>query len=248
MQRIIIESKVLDGIPMNEYYLENYDLKGLVFVQHGYQSNKNRGTDFMSICLARLGYKVVSIDAYKHGERIEEPYISMKNYKRYAAVFNVVTKTAKDIIFIHDKYYSSKFEKYDFIGISMGGMIAFYLSTVTDKINKIVPAIGTPNFLGMTRHVVDIDDKEKYNQIVKNNLEFINQIDPIQHVENMKYSKMFILNTTKDEIVPGKFSEKFYDEFKNERMKFAYYEDVHNVNRQMTNDILSFICDKEVSI
>lgn len=248
MQKITIETKVLDGIPVNEYYLEDYELKGLTFIQHGYQSNKNRGTDFMAVCLARLGYKVVSIDAYMHGDRIQEPFISMSNYKRFSAVFEVVTKTAKDIVFLHEKYYAADFPKYDMIGISLGGMIAFYLCTITDKINKLVPAISTPNFLGMTRYSLGLEGTEKYQQLLENNLEYINSIDPINHVKDMKYSKMFMLNGSKDQVVPGIFSEKFYNKNKNDRMRFEYYEDVHNVNRQMTNDILSFICDKEVSI
>lgn len=248
MSRIIVENKIIDNIPLNEYYLDQKGFIGLVFVQHGYQSNKSRGSDLLALNLARLGYKVVSIDAYKHGERIEEPFISMNEYKRFGSVFNVVTRTADDIINLHKAYYEEEFKTYDFIGISMGGMIAFYLATVTDKINKLVPAIGTPSFLEMTKYIVDLGDSEKYNQIVENNLVRIKKIDPVNHVSQMKYTKMFILNTTRDEVVPGKFSEKFYNENKNDKMSFRYYDDVHFINREMTNDILSFISEKKVAI
>ena len=74
---IIIHGLINDysylGIPYSEYRRVDIKSKGLVFIQHGYESNKNKGADYLAINLARIGYTSVAIDAYKHGERIEEP-------------------------------------------------------------------------------------------------------------------------------------------------------------------------------
>ena len=43
MSRMIIETSNFEGIPYNEYSSDNMDIKGLVFIQHGFESNKNRG-------------------------------------------------------------------------------------------------------------------------------------------------------------------------------------------------------------
>ena len=142
MSKIVIENKNLDGIPVNEFYIDDQIPKGLVFVQHGYRSNKERGADDLAIKIAREGFFVVTLDAYMHGERKIGPFIQGSETERLYYIPSIIRKTALDIIKLHKKFYYD-FSKFDLVGISLGGMIAYYTSVVTQNIRNLVPVIST---------------------------------------------------------------------------------------------------------
>lgn len=248
MGKIVISNSCYDNIPYNVYYKENINYKGLVFVQHGFGSNKERGTDSISLNLARNNYFVVSVDAYKHGERIEEPFISGPAYKMFADAIDVVHLTAKDILRLYDNVFAKSFNSFDVIGISLGGMIAYLLSTFTNKINKLVPVISSPMFTKIVYLETEIDELEKYLEIVNKKRAEVELFDPSKNIDKMKYKKMFILNGTKDTVIPKRHSEAFYEQFSVDNVTFKLYEEGHNVSRGMQEDILSFITDKSVRL
>ena len=245
MMKLSLNSESINTVPLNEYYQEGIDHKGLVFIQHGYQSNKEYGADFLALTLARMGYFVVSIDAYKHGERIEEPYRS----KNIAGMLKespiVIRHTAIDIIKLHRLKYKNRFPKFDLIGISMGAMIAYYAATKTDKIRKLVPVIGTPDFMwqanyNLTAAGLNVDDF--LNQETRHYLE---KMSPVNHINKMKYDELLILTNTLDKVVPMQATVAFYNENRNDKMNLQTYEDGHEVNRKMQLDIFAFIDNNE---
>jgi len=248
MDRIIINNCFFENIPYNEYFKENTAYKGLVFVQHGFGSNKERGTDTLGLNLARNNFFVVSVDAYKHGERISEPFISGPAYQMFASAIDVVHFTAKDILKIYTELYQKSFSSFDMIGISLGGMVAYLLSTFTSKINKLVPVISSPMFTKIVYLETEIEDLDKYLEIVNEKREEVECFDPSKNVDKMKYKKMFILNGTKDTVIPKRHSEAFYEQFGVDNVSFKLYEEGHNVSRTMQEDILSFIADKSVRL
>jgi len=248
MSRLIIDTKAIKGIPLNEYYLDGVETKGLVFVQHGFQSNKNRGTDYLAINLARLGYFVVSIDAQKHGERIEEPFISEADYLRYADAFYVVNQTSKDIIMLFEECYKDRHDVFDLIGVSMGGFIAFDVARKCSYVNKLIPCITTPYFYELANTRTNVPGVEKYQEVIREHLDFIERLDPSKHMEELDYSEMFLLSCTNDDVISYKYAERFYRENKNDSMSLKLYEDVHTVNRDMQVDILEFISNKKVTL
>ncbi|MGS0973268.1 MAG: alpha/beta hydrolase family protein [Candidatus Izemoplasmataceae bacterium] len=240
MHKIMIEEKLIDGIPLNEYVDLNCEVKGLVFVQHGFASNKERGTDYIAIKLAREGFLVVSIDAYKHGKRMKEPFISEPIYKQYFDIFTVVKKTARDIDRLFKKYYLNQFEKYDIVGISMGGMIAFYLTTISKHLSHVVPVISAPDFLQMSLDTFCGDLKEFQPFIYKKEA-YIKRISPVERIEKMRFDKMLMMNTTNDDMVNYKITKQFFEEKSLGNTFFRLYEDTHNVNREMQEDIIKFM-------
>lgn len=245
--RLIIENGFYEEIPYNEYYLENIEYKGLVFMQHGFQSNKNRGADYLAINIARQGYFVVSIDAYKHGERIEEPYITMDDFYRLGEIYKVVDQTSDDIITLFKNKYSSIYNEFDLIGVSMGGFIAFVTSLKTNCISKLVPTITTINFKALAEDSKDQIDlalhENEYNKFVEN----IMTIDPYSQVDQLKYKDMFILNGERDELIPYKHNKDFFMK-SNGPVKFALYNAKHEVNREMQKDIIEFITNEKVEL
>ncbi len=246
MSKIIINQQQHNEIPYNEYYEEGLSHKGLVFVQHGFDSNKNRGADYLAIDLARLGFYVVAIDAYKHGLRMEEPFISEPSHEKFKAAFTVITNTADDILALYSDLYQKEFATFDLVGISMGGMIAYNCALKTDKINKLIPVISTPYLYSFSEWLIEKENNDSYTKIFNSIKGDIKDIDPVNKIEQLNYKKLHIINTTNDDDVPCIFSEQFFIENHKPGISLKLYNDTHTVNRDMKQDILSYIAEEKV--
>lgn len=241
MMKLSLVTNNLNGVPFNEYYQENINYKGLVFIQHGYQSNKSYGTDYLALTLARDGFFVVSIDAYKHGERIEEPYLSKNEKGMLIEAPIVIRHTAIDIIKLHKIRYKDRFPKFDLIGISMGAMIAYYVSTKTDKIRKLVPVIGTMDYIYQAKYNLTAAGFNHEDVLDDDTIKYLEKMSPINHVDKMKYEKLLILNGTIDKVVPIEPTIRFIDDFDINNYEFKTYESGHDVHRKMQLDIFKFM-------
>lgn len=240
MPKVIINNRVIDRIPLNEFYLEDMEYKGLIFVQHGYMSTKEWGSDYLALPLARLGYFVVCIDSYKHGERIEEPFLSKDEFACMKDVPAVIKWTALDIIKLHKHHYAH-FDKFDMIGVSLGGMIAYYLATKTDNVRKLVPVISTPALMNKaveTLKTIGLNPQDFLNESATN---FINSIDTINRLEKLKYEELFMLVGKNDTVVPYQDTLDFYEKHQHKDMTLKVYDIDHNVDREMQIDIFTYI-------
>ena len=241
MQKLVINTEIYNGVPLNEYYIQAREHKGLIFVQHGYQSNKNYGADYLALELARLGFFVVSIDAYMHGERVKEPYLSKDEKGMLLSAPTVIRHTAIDYIKLHKKRYMKLFPKYDFIGISMGAMIAYYLATKTDKIKRLIPVIGTPDFMNQAEYNLTDAGLNLEDFLNEDAIKYLNRISPITNVQKIKFDELLIMNCSGDTIVPMEKAVEYYNKYKTDKMTLKIYEDKHEVNRTMQKDIFKFI-------
>ena len=240
MSRIIIDNKTIEGIPLNEFYMENSSYKGLVFLQHGYCSNKEQGGDYIAAKIARDGYFVVCIDSYMHGERAEGPFIKGTDEERMYYVPSIIKKTALDIIKLHKKYYK-EYQTFDMIGVSLGGMIAYYASTKTNKINKLVPVISTPKVTLQAEHVLEQSGVNLDEYFTDETLNYLKSCDPIYNVNSITFKEMFILNGTLDKVISTQDSVDYYEKYKTAHMRLKLYEVDHNVNAKMKQDIVHFL-------
>jgi homoserine acetyltransferase len=241
MQKLLINTETYNGVPLNEYYLQDSEYKGLVFIQHGYQSNKNYGADYLALTIARLGFFVVSIDAYMHGERIEGSYLLKDAKGMLVDAPAVIRHTAIDYIKLHKKRYIDRFPVYDFIGISMGAMIAFYLATKTDKVNKLIPVIGTPDFIHQAKYNLTTGGFKLEDFLNDYTIKYLNRMSPVNNVRKINFKKMLIMNCRNDKIVPMDKAVEFYNVYKSDDMTLKIYEDGHDINRTMQQDIFNFI-------
>lgn len=242
MSKIIIENKRIEDIPVNEFYIEDYPYKGLVFVQHGYGSNKERGGDYLAIKIARAGFFVVCIDSYMHGERKEGPFVNGTDEERMYYVPSIIRKTALDIIKLHKTHYK-EYQTFDLVGVSLGGMIAYYASTKTDCINKLVPTISTPKVTKQAYNILianGVNPEEYFTEETRN---YLHRIDPFTYVNDFKFNEMFILNGTKDPVVSTQDSKEYFETFQQDNMTMKLYEVAHDVNHVMQKDIVEFLCN-----
>lgn len=235
--KIILNNKRLEQIPVLEYYQEGLEHRGLVFIQHGYQSTKEYGCDYLAVNLARLGYFVVAIDAYKHGERIAEPYLTGTENERLDEAFVVIKRTALDIIRLHHNHYIKRFPKFDMIGISLGGMVAYYLATKTTHLRTLIPVISTPDFLTLAYHAVAGSGQNTEEYFNEFRLDFIRSINPMERLSKMTYDALHIFVGTQDPIVPMGPSKVFFETHHKPGDSYHEYETDHNVPKQMQLDI-----------
>lgn len=241
MMNLSLVTSNIKGVPLNEYYQKNIEHKGLVFIQHGYTSNKEYGADYLALTLARKGYFVVSIDAYMHGDRIEGPYAQKDEVQmlRYAPI--VIRHTAIDIIKLHKHRYIERFPKFDIIGISMGAMIAYYVATKTDKVRKLIPVIGTPDYMYQAKHNLEQANLNQQDFLNEETSEYLERISPINNVDKMNYEQLYILNGTKDNIVPVQPTMNFVNQYDIDNYEFKTYESGHEVHRDMQLDIFNLM-------
>lgn len=240
MSKIIIQNKIADGIPLNEFYLEDETYKGLVFVQHGYRSNKERGGDSLAIKIAREKYFVVAIDAYMHGERKEGPYIKGEEKDRLYYVPSIIRKTALDIVKLHKTLYKN-YQTFDMVGVSLGGMIAYSVVSKTGKVRKLVPVISTPKVENQANYVLrqnNINSKDFFDD---KTLNYLKSCDPYNEAQEFRYESMFILNGNFDKVVSTQDSIDYYNEYKNEKMEMRLYDVAHDVSKDMMYDIVDFL-------
>jgi esterase/lipase len=235
--KIVLNSRTVDTIPILEYYQEDRIYKSLVFVQHGYESTKEYGSDFLAIQLARMGYFVVAIDADKHGERIAEPYLTGTEKERLDEAFVVIKKTALDIRRIHHILYEKQFPTFDMIGISLGGMVAYYLATKTTKLKTLIPVISTPDFLPLAMYTVKMSGFDVESYFTPDKLAFIKSINPMNRLKDMTYETLHIFVGTKDPIVPYQASKAYFEEYGTNQDSYHEYDVDHTVPRQMQLDI-----------
>lgn len=237
--KIILNNRKVEQIPVLEYYQEDIEYKSLVFVQHGYESTKEYGCDFLAVNLARQGYFVVAIDGYKHGERIAEPYITGTAQERLDEAFVVVKRTALDIIRLHHNAYFKRFPTFDVIGISLGGMVAYYLATRTRHVRTLIPVISTPDFLDMAYYAVTGAGGNTDEYFTEEKLDFIHSINPMERIAKLHYQSMHLFVGTSDPVVPYQPSKAFFAQYHREGDTYHEYDVDHNVPREMQLDIVA---------
>jgi dienelactone hydrolase len=231
---------MLYTIPLIEYRPVIKKPKGLFIIIHGHGSNKEEGVGEFPKILTNMGYMVVSIDAYKHGERKEEPYISNNLREVAIAMIDVVIQTTKDVLTLFNKHYSKLFPIFHIIGISMGGHIAYQLPKYTQKVQTIIPIIATPDLL-------------KHYEISKKTIigEFSSELTTkLQGLSLQKdlylYQSIAILaiNGSHDNVVSNQYSKAFIRELLKKGHHKAHYKEYecgHTVVKEMKDDMILFI-------
>lgn len=238
--------KVINGIPLIEFTPNNTSPIGVFFLVHGHTCSKDpmyfgsfpqRITD--------LGYLVVSIDAYKHGDRIEEPYLSGQDYEKTEAMLDVIQRTCVDIKYLYENVYQKIGGKLGILGISMGGHIVFQMPKHIQKIDFLLPLIGSPDlrrhYLEMKSHVINAT---RMNGLIP--------LFSILHNEESIYNKntlMYIVEGKNDTIVSYRNAFDFYTKMKNmgyHNIEYIDYPVGHVITNEMENDIMLYITKHSV--
>lgn len=242
----LINKRIVLNVPLLEYYdelLKTY--KGVVFLVHGHTGNKEF-YDLQSLPLGFMnrGYFVVSIDAYKHGERIEEPYLTKSSTEITLAMPEVIHHTIQDILDLFESVYSRISKTLIVSGTSMGGHIAFLIPKYYEEVTAIFPIIGTPDFRSHYYETKRAFLGEKIRLCRE-------QVESLAITELRPYldTVIGIYNGSEDPIVEVQYVRPFYHELLRKdhiHLEMKEYPVGHQVTEEMIHDLFDFF-DKEMA-
>jgi len=234
------EDYVVEGIPITEYFKNDTPIKNVMFFIHGHGSNKQFGVGRFPEKIAQEGILVVTLDAFKHGLRIEEPYISGNGKKMAIAMIEVIERTTQDILRLFETRYEHRFSNYHVLGISMGGHIAFQSARASEKSSILIPIIGSPDLKG---HYI-ASKKDLLGDDLFKIIPDLEKLDLMESLDVFIGKKLFILNGSKDQIVLDRFSIKLREELAKANhpdVIYRSYECGHEVTEEMEEDIISYL-------
>lgn len=229
-------------IPLVECYLDDNKNKPLIFFNHGFTSNKEQGAYHYIFELAKRGFYVVCIDAYMHGERIKEPFISGTHKTKQQHMFEVIMQTGHDIKNLYNNYYKNNFKDVYIMGESMGGAVSYFTATIFNEVKGIISIIGSPSFVEFCEYKIDKQgwDKNRY-------MDFLNDLekhDPIKKINLFKDKKILMVNGSEDEIVPYIWAEKLYEELTinniNPNVDFKLFRCGHSSPEEMKQEVFKW--------
>ncbi len=228
--KVDIDRFTHEGIPVLTYTPPNANK--LIFINHGIYGSKDIIMQLIGMPLAKIGYKVVALDAYLHGDRVEEP-IKSKGESSRLKMLEVVKHTATDLIRLHEDLYLDTYPRYDVLGLSMGGLLAYYLTTITANIEYVVPLITTPNFKTINFNTDDLDSETQ--MALESD---INQMDPASHTANMQFKKFFAFSGKHDEVIPYHHTDAFIEANPDLNMIHETFDTNHSLNPKMAERVI----------
>jgi len=239
---MIIKKDIINDIPLITYELDNNEEKPLLFFFHGFTGNKDELMGRGEV-LANLGFYVVAIDAYLHGERMPDWFKAIPNEEKYQYIIDITIQTAKDAKDLWENVYKNspkiKGDKFFTYGVSMGAMTSYGLSTITKDIKAMVTLVGSPSYVEYYK-----DRQTKYNwddSVVLDRLEKYQSIDPLLNPNLVDENiKLFMALGSKDDVVYPKYSRKFY-QVRNKNTILKEYDTGHMSTTEMLDDSYNFL-------
>lgn len=211
----------------------------LFFLMHGHFGNKSL-SQFNGLAeqLYELGFDIVSIDAHKHGERLQPPYISNDPVETTLAMVDVIEHTVKDIVDLYQNHYRHKNEHVSILGVSMGGHIAFLLNRYL-QLDFCIPIIGSPN--------LSVHYETKKKPLLGNK---INEIERKLNELTLKTSEFhprnaLVLNGEQDDVVSFEPAKTFMAHFNHDQYSYQGYPCGHELTPNMIQDIITYVRSKQ---
>lgn len=205
----------IDGVKTIVYFLDDYEKKPIVILQHGLTSKKEDVKD-LATAIANAGYVVVTPDAAGHGE--------MKSKDRVSVV-EMAEQTALNFETVLDYFQTSCYadvERIGLAGFSLGGLASFYY-TANGNYNPdvVISLCSTPDFDSLADTYVAYQFcKNGVLSGVKNEKEKDALEEQIR--SNSPYDKLladtdtcfFMVCGDADDVVPHEGNIRFYEEGK----------------------------------
>ena len=192
--------------------------------------------------LVSIGYNVIIPDAKYHGERSYEADfaspISFFSTQDVQKIHNLWSTTVKDIRVIMDYMHSfSKEEQitFDVVGYSMGGLMAIYLNSVDDRLNRIVAC------------VVPLGNTIKAGMSLGLNEENAKKVE--EHFSSEIYAPLqkapiTLLMGTKDGWYTEKEAQDFYNNIEIKSKTLKFYESGHYLPEEFISDVIKSLNKK----
>ena len=235
---IIVRKRHIDGIPISIYETDTPNDKPVIFSFHGFSGYKDGDYFKREDALARLGFIVVGLDTILHGERRIDIYDQLSESDKMKDINLMIIQSAEDAVILYLKYIKfmprvKKDELYA-IGVSMGGAISIYMSTIY-PLKKAVSIVGSPSMVEFYRW------KKKKNgwtedEYFQRNLAYLKAFDPVLNSEKIQ-CPLFLTGGLRDETIPYRFVEML----KKDNVTIKLYDTPHMPNQAQFDDAYQFV-------
>ena len=131
------------------------------------------------------------------------------------------------------------------LGISMGGLMSYYMSTKTKHLNTLIPLISSPNFLDSAYYTFSEEKRKQYKEKSEEALTLIESMDPSKHVTKMQFKQAIIMNGRNDEVIPIKQTNDFVDEHPDLPIIYRTYDAEHKITKAMHEDLINILKSSE---
>jgi uncharacterized protein len=233
--------RLINGIPVSEYHPESSEPKGVIFMIHGHTCSKEpRFLGNFPNEINRAGFLLVAIDAYRHGLRIAEPYMTGTDLDKAMAMPEVILKTCEDLAFLYEQEYHKIGGKLGFIGISMGGHVVFQMPKYLPNIEYLMPIIGAPD---LKRHYYDSKAAVLGNHRLCELEDWwdVLSVSPLAYSKNMK---VLIIEGEFDTIVDHRNAKTFFEKLERlgyESVNYCLFPVAHETTVEMEKLVHDFI-------
>ncbi|MDF2700021.1 MAG: hypothetical protein K0Q49_1577 [Haloplasmataceae bacterium] len=241
---IIKQDMVLEGIPFTVYYKNDGLPKSIIYFFHGFSGDRNSGIMGRGEDLAKMGYYVVAMDAYLHGDREPVFFDQLSYAEKQRDIVNIQIRTAEDAKHLFDKYFKNwdgiNKDKVYAYGVSMGAGVTFYLATIMDELKTFASIVGSPSFYEFYQYKKEqyrFPDDERYYL----NLNSYIEKDPLINHERLLGKNIFMGNGSTDTTVPLVYAKELAETLNSPNVFFKIYETGHSSTPQMQEDSYEFL-------
>jgi dienelactone hydrolase len=272
VNRIIIETPLVEGIPTLTMTGANSEPCPLVFFLHGFTSDKNQGLA-LGYELAKSGFYFVSFDACMHGDRFDEKlgdvlagrgdyvYPFESGLDAFFLMHEIIIQVAKDLEVLIAHFGDRKGvdrKRIGLTGFSMGGFATFYITTNNPDIRVAVPIAGIPAFAARWNDVVlESSVYEKWTEAMREaqaetnqRTVFMDAIDPFEKMPSFSPKPLMIVVGDKDIDSPKKYSVDLYRKLKPlyegypQRLRLNIHDEAdHQLTSAMLQDACKWFCE-----
>ncbi len=212
MERVVIPP---NGIPAFYIYMKakENDLKPGVIMVHGHGADKrylfslNWPRD-----LAYMGYAVLAIDAWGHGERPSVPEcLELQKASWFDSTTKAIQKTIQEMPTVYDYLAAQPHvdpKHIGLMGVSMGGCITIGTAVIEDRIAAYVPVSAGLDYINWFADSKIFPGGDQLPDTVNAR---IHEFDPIYFPEKIAGKPVRFIHGLNDPIVPAEYAKRFYE-------------------------------------
>lgn len=237
-----INEYIFDGIPLTTYEKNNDTKKPLIFFFHGFTGDKDKNIMGRGEKLADMGFFVVAMDAYLHGQRMPLLEKQRSNLSKYEDIIEIAIHTANDAKTLYHKYFkhlnqvdANGFYVY---GVSMGSLSAFYLATTEPLLKALVALVPTPSFVAYYKEKAE-SYGFNHGFSYERKLAFYETIDPLLNYEKMQHCHIFIGVGKHDQVVNPTYAIELQSKLNHVILKT--YDTGHDSTPEMLQHSYAFL-------
>jgi len=250
------EKIVIDGFDTRvPFYLIKPEINNtnkFVILLHGITGSKENwvnptsslSTKYVKLkdSLVSIGYNIIIPDAKYHGERSYEADfaspISFFSTQDVQKIQNLWATSVKDIRVIMDYMQSlpnGELLTFNIVGYSMGGLMAIYLNSVDDRLNRVVACVAP---LGSTiKAGMSLGLKEE-------NAKKVEELFSSDIYAPMQKAPITLLMGTKDSWYTEMEAQDFYDNIEIKAKALKFYESGHYLPEEFISDVIETLNKK----